>query len=138
MGEARIRKKSSEQSAPKAEQSLPTIEVICVTYHQEGPLKVLVQSFLNQTASNWKLKVIHDGFDADFLEMMSRYVSVGETRIEYGCTDRRFNDYGHSLRAEGLKDVVGGRVTRFVRPPRVRGNARVGDRSSRRGQSTKG
>lgn len=107
MGEARIRKKNAGQSALILEQSPPTIEVICVTYHQKGPLKVLVQSFLNQTASNWKLNVIHDGFDASFLEMMSGFVSNGETRINYGCTDKRFNDYGHSLRAEGLKAVEG-------------------------------
>jgi hypothetical protein len=43
------------------ERTRPIIEVVCVTYKQSGLLKVLVQSFLNQTSGNWLLSVYHDG-----------------------------------------------------------------------------
>lgn len=42
------------------------IEILCVTYKQPGPLRVLVQSVLNQTNPNWLLNVIHDGHDDEF------------------------------------------------------------------------
>jgi hypothetical protein len=54
-------------------QKTPLIEVIAVAYQRPGPLKVLVQCFLNQTAENWKLVVIHDGPDPEFDALMAGY-----------------------------------------------------------------
>ena len=51
--------------------TVPTIEVMCVAYKRYGPLKVLVQCFLNQTAPNSRLNVIHDGADSRFEEVMA-------------------------------------------------------------------
>lgn len=82
----------------------PLIEIIAVTYQQPGPLKVLVQCFLNQTADNWKLVVIHDGPDAAFDALMSGYA---DRRISHWSTPNRFNDWGHSLRDMGLKKARG-------------------------------
>ena len=81
----------------------PLIEVICVAYKRYGPLKVLVQSLLNQTASNWKLRVIHDGADNKFAEIMSAFAADAPSKISWSASERRFNDYGHSLRDQGLK-----------------------------------
>jgi hypothetical protein len=84
----------------------PLIEIICVTYKQSGSLKVFVQSILNQTNSNWTLNVIHDGFDEEFEQLMSQYSSA-DTRIRYKCTQIRHNDWGHSLRDEGIQSLNG-------------------------------
>lgn len=85
----------------------PIIEIIAVTYKQEGPLKILVQSFLNQTATNWILKVIHDGPSDSFESMMKEYKNENPDRIVYNHTTQRYNDYGHSLREIGLQGVSG-------------------------------
>ena len=85
----------------------PIISVICVTYKQSGPLKVFVNSFLNQTAPNWKLLVYHDGPDADFDSLMNGFCAHGETRIAFKSTTARFNDFGHSLREMALAEVDG-------------------------------
>lgn len=81
----------------------PLIEVICVAYKRYGPLKVLVQSFLNQTAPNWKLTVIHDGADAEFSRIMAAFAAEAPDKIAYRATEERYNDYGHTLRDMGLK-----------------------------------
>lgn len=81
----------------------PLIEVVAVTYKQPGPLAVFVQCFLNQTADNWKLSVWHDGPDDEFHALMAMYV---DTRITHRSTATRCNDWGHSLRAEGLREAA--------------------------------
>jgi glycosyltransferase involved in cell wall biosynthesis len=85
----------------------PLIEIICVSYKQPGPLKVLVQSFLNQTADNWRLVVVHDGPDAEFDALMAAYKKEGNGRIRYWSTETRFNDWGHTLRDMGIKKARG-------------------------------
>jgi hypothetical protein len=83
-----------------------TIEVICVAYRRYGPLKVLVQSLLNQFSTNWKLSVYHDGHDPQFERLMESFRAEAGDKITYACTERRYNDWGHSLRDEGLKHVT--------------------------------
>ena len=81
----------------------PLIEVICVAYKREGPLKVLVQSCLNQTAANWKLTVYHDGPDDQIRAVMRPFVREMPNRVAYRASKIRYNDWGHSLRDEALK-----------------------------------
>ncbi len=81
----------------------PTIDIVCVTFRQDGPLRVLIQSFINQTQGNWRLFVIHDGPDDDFTSLSKEYKDYDN--IEFHATDIRHNDYGSSLRDEGLKKV---------------------------------
>jgi glycosyltransferase involved in cell wall biosynthesis len=85
----------------------PTIEVIGVCYQRFGELKVFVQSWLNQSLSNWKLKVIHDGPSDDFERIMQVYQAEAPERVHFECSPTRFNDYGHSLRDLGLKSATG-------------------------------
>ena len=75
---------------PKA---TPLIEVVCVAYKRYGPLKVLVQSFLNQTAPNWKLTVIHDGADAEFDRILAALAAEAPEKINWRATGQRYNDY---------------------------------------------
>lgn len=87
--------------------TVPTIEVMCVAYKRYGPLKVLVQCFLNQTASNWRLNVFHDGADSRFEEVMAGFAAEASDKVRYHCTEQRYNDYGHSLRELGIAAASG-------------------------------
>ena len=86
---------------------LPKIHVIAVSFEMFGHLKVFVQSWINQTKDNWILTVIHDGPNEEFNSIMKGYKDECPTRIEYLTTEKRFNDYGHSLRDMGLKNIKG-------------------------------
>jgi hypothetical protein len=85
----------------------PSIEIIAVAHQRIGELKVFVQSILNQTAPNWTLNVIHDGPDAVFESTMRRFAKESANRISFSWTPRRHNDYGHSLREQGLAQAHG-------------------------------
>lgn len=84
----------------------PTIEIVCVAYKRYGPLKLLVQSILNQTATNWKLTVYHDGSDEQFDAVMNSFAHEAPDKISYRSSAIRHNDWGHSLREEGIKHVT--------------------------------
>jgi len=85
----------------------PKIHVIAVAFEKIDQLKVFVQSWINQTKDNWFLTVIHDGPNEDFNLIMKKYKDECPSRIDYLNTEQRFNDYGHSLRDMGLKNIRG-------------------------------
>jgi len=85
----------------------PKIHIIAVAFKRLDELKVFVQSWINQTKDNWILTVIHDGPDEEFISIMKDYKEKCPARIEWLCTEKRFNDYGHSLRDIGLKHIKG-------------------------------
>ena len=89
------------------EKTLPLIHVIAVAYHKIGELKVFVQSWINQSRPNWKLTIIHDGFDDTFVDVMSEFKNKHPDKIFFECTPHRFNDWGHSLREIGLRSALG-------------------------------
>ena len=78
------------------------VEIVAVSHKRFSELKVFVQSIINQTNKNWSLHVIHDGKNDDFLNIMDSYQREDPKRITYECTNRRYNDYGHTLREIGL------------------------------------
>ncbi len=86
---------------------MPKIHVIAVTYERFGEMRVFVQSMLNQTFQNWSLTIIHDGPSDSFELIMEEYLQSTSSKIEYFATDFRYNDYGHSLREIGLKNIKG-------------------------------
>ena len=85
----------------------PIFEVISVAYQRYGELEIFVLSWINQSFKNWKLRVIHDGPDEQFLETMTRLAERSAGQIEFECTTHRYNDYGHSLRECGLRSATG-------------------------------
>jgi hypothetical protein len=85
---------------------IPTIEIVCVAYKRYGPLKLFVQSILNQTAKNWKLTVYHDGPDEQFDALMNSFAHEAPEKIAYRSSEIRHNDWGHSLREEGIRHVT--------------------------------
>ena len=84
----------------------PLIDVVCVAYKRYGPLKVLLQCLLNQTASNWRAHVYHDGPDSSFEQIVRDFEQQAPGRILHSNSSARFNDYGHSLREHGLQHVA--------------------------------
>lgn len=83
------------------------INIVVVTYKQVLPLDVMIKSIFNQTSDKWKLWVIHDGENEEYLTMMERI------RLEYPQfnnkfitlnTSQRYDDYGHSLRDMAIRD----------------------------------
>jgi hypothetical protein len=81
------------------------IHIIAVAYKRIGELKVFVQSVLNQTSNHWELTIIHDGPCKEFQHAMEAFQNEAGDKIEYFTTDLRYNDYGHSLREIGLKNI---------------------------------
>ena len=66
---------------------------------------ILAPALIAQTHKNWELIIIHDGPNKqveEWIEMM------GDERIKYHETEKRYNDYGHTLRAIGLGYVTDG------------------------------
>ena len=86
---------------------MDTVHIIAVAYKRYGELRVFVQSWLNQSDRNWILTVIHDGHDDEFVQIMKYFAAIEPDKIDYQCTDIRFNDYGHSLREIGLHSARG-------------------------------
>lgn len=102
----RLRK--NEESVPKSIDCKKfELQVIAVVYERLGELIVFVQSWVNQTETNWKLHVIHDGENEKFIQIMEGFRKSHPQQISFQCTKTRFNDYGHSLRQIGLKNAVG-------------------------------
>ena len=79
----------------------PLLEIIVVTYDQNHELKCFIESILAQSEENWKMLVIHDGPSVQFGKIMEPYLS--DPRIDYMLTDKRHNDWGHSLRKIGVE-----------------------------------
>ena len=49
------------------------LTIICVSYKRYRNLPVLVHSFLAQSLQNFKLLVIHDGYDPRMEEILSEF-----------------------------------------------------------------
>lgn len=78
------------------------ITIVCVAYKRPKKIPVLIHSFLCQSLQNWKLHIIHDGYDAEVDEVLRPYAQK-YPEISYEFTPTRFDDYGHSLRAIGIE-----------------------------------
>jgi glycosyltransferase involved in cell wall biosynthesis len=81
------------------------LTIICASYLRYKTLPVLLHSFLAQTLQNFKLLVIHDAFDARMSEILSEFKSRYPDQIDFFFTDKRYNDYGHSLRELGIQKL---------------------------------
>ena len=82
------------------------IHVIAAAYERLPELRVFIQSWINQTSEDWQLTVIHDGKSQAFTNLMNEPNYI-HPNIKFFCTERRYNDYGHSLRDLGLKYAKG-------------------------------
>ncbi len=79
------------------------LTVVCVSYKRYDNIPILIHSFLTQTLQSYKLLIIHDGHDAKMEAILAHYKQEHPDKIDYRFTERRYNDYGHSLRDIGIK-----------------------------------
>jgi hypothetical protein len=82
------------------------VHVIAVAHKRLPELRVFVQSWINQTSSSWSMTLIHDGECQEFTALMSER-NYRHPSINFFCTKSRYNDYGHTLRDQGLKQATG-------------------------------
>lgn len=80
------------------------LTIICVAYRRYAQLPVLIHAILCQTLRNWRLHIIHDGPDQE-MEALLRPYGERHPEISYEFTDRRYEDYGHSLRQIGIDNA---------------------------------
>jgi glycosyltransferase involved in cell wall biosynthesis len=81
------------------------ITVICVSYKRYKNIPVLIHSFLAQSLQNFKLLVLHDGYDAEMEVILQDFRNKYPDIFDYRFSDVRFNDYGHSLRDIGIRTL---------------------------------
>jgi hypothetical protein len=93
------------QSAPRDK----IIEIIAVTYDHGFKLKCFVDSIRSQSSDNWRLHIIHDG-KGDLYEETKKDLQengyLDHESIFLSATDKRYNDYGHSLRNFGINNCI--------------------------------
>lgn len=98
------------RSAPPAGNRAATagrkeLTVVCVSYQRYLNIPILIHSFLTQTLQNFKLLIIHDGADERMEAVLAPYKRDYPELIDYQFTAQRYNDYGHSLRDIGIRQV---------------------------------
>lgn len=78
------------------------ITIVCVSYKRYTKIPVFIHSILCQSLQNWKLHIIHDGYDQEMDDLLRPYHEE-HPEISYEFTPSRHNDYGHSLREIGIQ-----------------------------------
>lgn len=79
------------------------LTVICVAYKRYKEIPILIYSLLAQTLQNFKLVVLHDGYDEAMHELLEGFKSKHPEVIDYVFTKERYNDWGHTLRDIGIQ-----------------------------------
>jgi hypothetical protein len=78
------------------------LTIVCVAYKRYAQIPVLIHSFLCQSLQNWKLHIIHDGYDQEMDAVLRPYCDR-HREITYEFTETRYNDFGHTLREIGIQ-----------------------------------
>jgi hypothetical protein len=79
------------------------LHVICTAYERPINLRILIDSFIVQTKSNWALHIIHDGKPSDLI--MAVINSYDDVRINFKYTPERNQQYGHTNRKMMLEQL---------------------------------
>ncbi len=82
------------------------LDIVVATYHQPAWLETLLYGLAVQTRRDFRVIVVHDGPSAATRATITEIASRTRLRIVYAETPRRFNDWGHSLRAWALRELV--------------------------------
>ena len=86
--------------------NIPSLSIVCVSYKRYKEINVLIHCFLSQTIQNFNLHILHDGPDPVMEKILKEYADK-YPEITYEFTEKRFNDWGHSLRSIGLQKAIG-------------------------------
>jgi hypothetical protein len=90
--------------------SNPRFSIIGIYYQGVHPPEVFtrgVGSILNQTFKEFELLIYHDG------PLTEPVPEVNGVVPEVRCMDRRYNDWGHTLRDRGIREAVGDYILMF-------------------------
>lgn len=79
------------------------LTVVCVSYKRYANIPVLIHSLLAQTLQNFKLIVLHDGYDEQIHQILSEFKDRNPGVIDFAFSEVRYNDWGHTLRDIGIQ-----------------------------------
>lgn len=85
--------------------SNPKFSFIVVCYERYEKVQCLIHSLLSQTYQNFEVILIHDGYDAKHEEIIKPYLK--DTRFQYRFSPQRYNNWGMSLRNQGMEIATG-------------------------------
>jgi GT2 family glycosyltransferase len=80
------------------------VEFIIPTYNRVEPLRAMLASLKAQTDLDWHATVIQDGTETE--DSFKVVASLFDSRISCFATEKRYNDWGHSLRELGKNRSV--------------------------------
>lgn len=75
------------------------VDIIIPTYSRKEPLKSMIASIIAQTDDDWGIHVVIDNPDETFADSIIQ--SFDDNRIRKTHMDKRYNDWGHTLREYG-------------------------------------
>lgn len=81
------------------------LEIVVVAYKRPSELSTLLNCFASQTNLDFLVKVYHDGQDPKMESLLQTFKALYPELIEFEMLPKRFNDYGHSLRAYGIQNA---------------------------------
>lgn len=79
------------------------LTIICVAYKRYKNIPILIHAFLAQTLQNFRLIILHDGYDQEMDHILSELKIRNPGVIDYYFSEERYNDYGHTLRDIGIR-----------------------------------
>lgn len=79
------------------------LTIICVAYKRYKNIPIIVHAFLAQTLQNFRLIVLHDGYDQEMDKILGELKNRNSGVIDYYFSEERYNDYGHTLRDVGIR-----------------------------------
>ena len=86
------------------------LDVIVATYHQDEPLKCLINCFKSQTSPDWNLYHIHDGEDDEYHRIKQTLVDdnyINQSNIVFDHTPKKSETpWGHESRDYGMTKYI--------------------------------
>lgn len=82
------------------------LDIVVATYHQHAWLEALLYGLAVQTRQDFRVIVIHDGPSRATRDAVEEIVGRTRLRAIYAESPQRFKDWGHSLRAWALRELV--------------------------------
>ena len=81
------------------------LHIIVVAYERPIALRLLIDSFLLQTCSNWEMDIVHDGPASK--EVWKTIDLYKDKRIRFWQSEERYQNYGHPNRKAMLEMIKG-------------------------------
>ena len=82
------------------------VEVIAVAYKNIEQVRCFIYMMQCQTANNWKLRIIHDGDDEPYENMLSVVNKIKDERVFISSTNEWKGNAGHASRDYALKHPI--------------------------------